>query len=112
VELATTFRCVACCLLLSVLPCCSAQEAKIRVINGTNGRPMPRLAVSVSFWYDKKYDKEIPVNYDRSVAEARNRREWGSAIQISTTSAHALCGSSAHGFAALVLRLRNPRFYR
>jgi hypothetical protein len=66
-EVATTFRCVACCLLLSVVPCCSAQEAKIRVINGANGRPMPKLTVSVSFWYDKKYDKEIPANYDRSL---------------------------------------------
>jgi len=44
-----------------------AQEAKIRVINGANGRPLPKLAVSVSFLYDKKYDKEIPANYGRSL---------------------------------------------
>jgi hypothetical protein len=66
-EVASTFRYLACCLVLSVAPCCLAQDAKIRVINGANGRPMPKLAVSVSFWYDKKYDKEIPANYDRSL---------------------------------------------
>lgn len=28
---------------------------------------MPKLAVSVSFLYDKKYDKEIPANYQASL---------------------------------------------
>ncbi len=63
-EVAITLRYLACFLLLIVAPSCLAQEAKIRVINGANGRPLPKLAVSVSFLYDKKYDKEIPANYD------------------------------------------------
>ena len=54
---------LACFLLLSVAPSCLAQEVKIRVLNGANGRPVPELAVSLSFLYDKKYDKEIPTNY-------------------------------------------------
>jgi hypothetical protein len=66
-EVATTFRYLACFLLLSVAPSCLAQEATIRVINGANGRPLPKLAVSVSFLYDKKYDKEIPRSYDASL---------------------------------------------
>jgi hypothetical protein len=66
-EVATTLRYVACFLLLSVAPSCLAQEARIRVINGANGRPLPKLAVSVSFLYDKKYDKEIPRSYDASL---------------------------------------------
>ena len=63
-EVATTFRYLAWFLLLSVAPSCLAQEAKIRVVNGANGRPLPKLAVSISFLYDKKYDKEIPRNHD------------------------------------------------
>jgi len=39
---------------------CLAQEVKVHLVNGANGRPMPKQAVSVSFLYDKKYDKEIP----------------------------------------------------
>ena len=66
-EVATTFRHVACFLLLSVAPSCLAQEAKIRVINGANGRPLPKLTVFVSFLYDKKYDKEIPATYQASL---------------------------------------------
>lgn len=54
-------------LLLSVAPSCLAQEAKTRVINGANGRPLPKLAVSVSFLNDKKFDKEIPTNYVASL---------------------------------------------
>lgn len=66
-EVSTTLRYLACFLLLSVAPSCLAQEAKIRVINVVDGRPLPKLAVSVSFLYDKKYDKEIPANYDSSL---------------------------------------------
>jgi hypothetical protein len=66
-EVATTLRYVAWFLLLSVAPSCLAQEAKIRVIDGVDGRPLPKLAISVSFLYDKKYDKEIPANYDASL---------------------------------------------
>jgi len=63
-EVATTLRHLAYFLLLSVASSCLAQEAKIRVINGANGRPLPKLVVSVTLLYDKKYDKEIPANYD------------------------------------------------
>lgn len=66
-EVATSLRYLACFLLLSVAPSCLAQEAKIRVINGANGHPLSKLAVSVSFLYDKKYDKEIPANYEASL---------------------------------------------
>jgi hypothetical protein len=66
-EVATTLRYVAWFLLLSVAPSCLAQEAKIRVIDGVDGRPLPKLAISVSFRYDKKYDKEIPANYGASL---------------------------------------------
>jgi hypothetical protein len=66
-EVGTTLRSLGCFLLLSVAPSCLAQEAKIRVINGADGRPLPKLAVSVSFLYDKKYDREIPANYDPSL---------------------------------------------
>ena len=62
-EVVSGFRHLACFLLLSVAPCCLAQEAKVRVLNGGNGRGLPKVAVSVSFLYDKKYDKEIPTNY-------------------------------------------------
>ncbi len=54
-------------LLLSLAASCSAQEARIRVINGTNGHPLPNVAASVSFLYDKKYDKEIPVSYSANL---------------------------------------------
>lgn len=65
--MAIDLRYLACFLLLSVAPSCLAQEAKIRVINGANGRPLSKLAVSVSFLYDKKFDKEIPTNYVASL---------------------------------------------
>jgi hypothetical protein len=60
-EVARGFRCTVCFLLFSVAPCL-AQEAKICVINGANGHPLPKLAVSVSFLYDKKHDEAIPTN--------------------------------------------------
>jgi hypothetical protein len=63
----SSFRCLVCLLLLGVAPSCLAQEAKIRVINGPNGRPLPKVAVLVSFLYDKKYDREIPTNYVASL---------------------------------------------
>jgi hypothetical protein len=66
-EVATTLRYLACFFLLSIGSSCAAQEATIRVINGANGRPLPKVAVSVSFLYDKKYDKEIPRSYDASL---------------------------------------------
>ena len=65
--MAAILRYLACFLLFSVGPSCLAQEAKIRVLNGANGRPLPKLAVSVSFLYDKKYDREIPRSYDASL---------------------------------------------
>ena len=66
-EVATTLRYLTCLLLLSVGPSCLAQEAKIRVINGANGSPLPKLTVSVSFLNDKKYDKEIPGHHGASL---------------------------------------------
>lgn len=66
-ELATTFRYVACFLLFSFVPSCLAQEAKIRVINCANGHPLPKVAVSVSFLYDNKNDGGLPANYDASL---------------------------------------------
>jgi hypothetical protein len=58
------YRYLACLLLLCLGPFCQAQEVKVRVINAANGRPLEKQAVSVSFLYDKKYDKEIPAKYD------------------------------------------------
>jgi hypothetical protein len=66
-EVASGFRYLACFLLLGLVPSCLAQEARIRVINGTNGRPLPNFAASISFLYDKNYDKEIPANYNASL---------------------------------------------
>ena len=66
-ERRNTLPYLGCLLLLAVAPSCLAQEAKVRVINGTNGRPLPKLAVSISFLYGKKYDKEIPANYQASL---------------------------------------------
>jgi len=63
-EVTTCFRYLACLLLLCCGPFCLAQEAKVRVINATNGLPVQKQALSVSFLYDKKYDKEIPAKYD------------------------------------------------
>lgn len=63
-EVAATLRYLGFFLLLSLAPACLAQEARIRVINGANGDPLPKLTISVSFLYDKKYDKEVPANYD------------------------------------------------
>lgn len=66
-EVTTALRYLACFLLLSVASCCLAQEAKIRVINGADGSPLPKLAISVAFLYDKEFDKEIPANYNASL---------------------------------------------
>jgi hypothetical protein len=66
-ERRNTLRYLGCLLLLTVAPFCLAQEAKIRVINAANGRPLPKLAVFLSFLYDTKYDKEIPANYQASL---------------------------------------------
>lgn len=66
-DVATALRYLVCTLLLTLAPSCLAQGAKIRVINGASGRPLPKLAVSVTFFYDKKYDKEIPTNYQASL---------------------------------------------
>jgi hypothetical protein len=52
--------------MTTCVPSCMAQEARIRVINGTNGRPLPNFAATISFLYDKNYDKEIPPNYSAS----------------------------------------------
>lgn len=78
-DVATALRYLVCTLLLTLAPSCLAQEAKIRVINGASGRPLPKLAVSVTFFYDKKYDKEIPTNYQASL-NLENRRKRGSAL--------------------------------
>ena len=66
-ELATALRYLTYFLLLAAGPSCIAQEAKIRVINGANGRPLPKFAASVAFLYDKNYDKEIPANHSTSL---------------------------------------------
>lgn len=52
--------------LMCFAPFCLAQEVEVtvRVINAANGRPLQKQAVSVSFLYDKKYDKEVPAKYD------------------------------------------------
>lgn len=41
-----------------------AQEVTIRIVNTANGRPLPKQAVTVSFLYDKAYDKKIPAKYE------------------------------------------------
>ena len=63
-EMTTGFRYLTCVLLLCCGHLCTAQEVTIRVINVANGRPLQKQAVSMSFLYDKKYDKEIPAKYD------------------------------------------------
>lgn len=50
-------------ILLSLGPACAAQELTVRVINVTNGRPLPGQAVTVSYLYNKNYDKSIPPNH-------------------------------------------------
>jgi hypothetical protein len=62
-EAITAYRYSAYLLLLCIGSFCQAQEAKVRVINAANRRPPPKQAVSVSFLYDKKYDKEIAAKY-------------------------------------------------
>jgi hypothetical protein len=51
-------------LLFLLAPVCLAQEVAVRLINAVNGRPLQDQPVSVSFLYDRKYDKSIP-KYDR-----------------------------------------------
>jgi hypothetical protein len=63
-EMTTGFRYLTCLLLLCCGHLCMAQEVTVRVINAANGRPLPKQAVSVSFLYDNRYDKEIPAKYD------------------------------------------------
>jgi hypothetical protein len=63
-NLTTRFGYLACLLLLCCGPICLAQEVTVRVINAANRRPLQKQAISVSFLYDKKYDKEIPAKYD------------------------------------------------
>jgi hypothetical protein len=52
-------------LLFLLGPVCLAQEVAVRLINAVNGRPLQDQRVSVSFLYDRKYDKSIPEKYDR-----------------------------------------------
>jgi hypothetical protein len=42
----------------------TGQNVKVRVINGANGHPLQKQAVSVSILYDKQYDKNIPAKYE------------------------------------------------
>ena len=63
-DMAKLLRGLVCALSLCLGPFCLAQEVKVRVVNGANRRPLQKQAVSVSFLYDKKYDKEIPAKYD------------------------------------------------
>lgn len=49
-------------LLFCLGPVCLAQEMTVRVVNVANGRPLQKHPVSVSFFYDKQYDKSIPAN--------------------------------------------------
>lgn len=63
-KVTTGFWCLACLLLLCYGPFCLAQDVTVRVINAENGHPVQKQAISVSFLYDKKYDKEIPAKYD------------------------------------------------
>lgn len=65
--MAKLFRSFACFLLLCLGPFCQAQDVKVRIINAANGLPLQEQGVSVSFLYDKKYDKEIPARYDASL---------------------------------------------
>lgn len=63
----TSFQYLTCLLLLCWGHVCMAQEITVRVINATNGRPLPKQGVSVSFLYDKRHDSEIPAKYDAVV---------------------------------------------
>jgi hypothetical protein len=64
VEITMRFWYFSCLSLLFCATFCRAQEIAIRVINVANGRPLQKQAVSVSFLYDKRYDKEIPAKFD------------------------------------------------
>lgn len=61
------FRYFVFSLLFCLGPACLAQELTVRLIDVANGQPMQKQSVSVSFLYDKKYDKSIPEKYDRSL---------------------------------------------
>ena len=54
-------------LLFCLGSACRAQEITVRVMNAADGRPLQKQPVSVSFLYDKRYDKDIPVNHARGV---------------------------------------------
>lgn len=63
-EMTTGLRYLACLLLLCCGHFCLAQEITVRIVSARNGRPLQKQAVSISFLYDKKYDREIPAKYD------------------------------------------------
>jgi len=58
------FRCLAFIFVLSLGLSVQAQEVIVRIINAADGRPLQNQAISVSFLYDRKYDKEIPAKHD------------------------------------------------
>jgi hypothetical protein len=61
------FRYLAFLLVLSLRPSAQAQEVTVRIVNAANGQPLPKQAVSVSFLYVQKYDKEIPARNDTAL---------------------------------------------
>jgi len=63
-DMASFLRFFVFVLLLCLGPVCLAQELTVRLINAANGRPLQKQPVSVSFLYDKRYDKSIPAKYD------------------------------------------------
>ncbi len=56
-----SFHSSVCLLLLWFGPLCFGQVIKVRIINGKNGRPMPREQVSVTLLYEK--GEKLPAKY-------------------------------------------------
>ena len=101
-----TFRSLACVfLLLCLAHLCRAQEVRVRVINAENGRPLQKQGVSVSFLYDKKYDKEIPTKYD-AVLNIETDVNGEAHFKLPEPSACALFSPGSCGLVALEMWVR------
>src|SRR5208283_1899551 len=51
-------------LVLLLCPVCLAQSVRVRVVNGKDGRPLPKQAVSVQFFYEKPAKVSPPLHLE------------------------------------------------
>ena len=51
-------------LVLLLCPVCFAQSVRVRVINGKDGRPLPKQAISVQFFYEKPAKVSPPLHLE------------------------------------------------